>query len=72
MPVGSEYLGCMRDMKHSPSARALFDGMLVCPGTMTTQVRDHYFHGVGGDSSVAVIVWLKVLQDLPVVDDARN
>lgn len=38
VPVDSEYLGCMRDEKHSVYARALFEGMLRCNGTMTTQV----------------------------------
>lgn len=38
VPENSEYLGCMRDEKHSYDARALFEGLLKCYDNMTTQV----------------------------------
>lgn len=42
VPVGSEYLGCMRDEKTPKSARAISDGMLRCKGTMTVPVNAIY------------------------------
>lgn len=44
VPVGSEYLGCMRDEKTSNDARALFEGLLKCYNNMTTQVSKHRSH----------------------------
>lgn len=38
VPVDSEYLGCMRDEKVPTTARAIFEGLLKCKGTMTVQV----------------------------------
>lgn len=37
VPVDSEYVGCTRDEKHSPSARAIEEGFLECPN-MNVQV----------------------------------
>lgn len=38
VPVGSEYLGCYRDEKSPPTARALSEGFLECKGTMSIPV----------------------------------